>query len=435
MATVANLVFAVALALGVVTSRAGNEPAIVQIRRVEGGFQLERNGKPFFIKGAVGTYRLDLLAASGGNSVRSSPNALDEAHRHGLTCLVGLPLANPRKGFDYENNEQVNSQFGKIRELVRRYRSHPALLMWAIGNEPEIGTSRDQRVPLWREVNHIAQMIKAEDPNHPVITVIGDAYKRILPELDAHCPALDAVGLNSYNDMLTLPEDVARAGWTRPYVVTEFGPRGHWQVPKTPWRVPIEDSSTEKAGFYLKAYRHAVEGRPQCLGAYAFYWSHKQEKTHTWYGMFLPDGSATAAVETMGYLWTGRWPTNLCPRIGPGKIRIVGLQGAQDQQSAVMVAGKEVSVEVDVMDPDNDDLVITWDFREDTSDNPNVGGDYEPPTAPLPDVVLGTRAKGRIADIRLPNRPGKFRLFVCAHDGHGHAATANLPVLLVTPGS
>ncbi|NLH75075.1 MAG: hypothetical protein GX456_18665 [Verrucomicrobia bacterium] len=435
MGTAAGFIFAVALALGVVTLRADNEPALVRIRRVEGRYQLERDGRQFFIKGAVGTYRLDLLAASGGNSVRAGPHALDEAHRHGLTCLVGLPLANPRKGFDYEDCERVNSQFEKIRELVKRYRSHPALLMWAIGNEPEIGTSHSQRVPLWHEVNRIAQMIKTEDPSHPVITVLGDAYKRILPELDEHCTALDAVGLNSYNDMLTLPEDVARAGWTRPYVVTEFGPRGHWQVPKTPWRVPIEDSSTEKAEFYLKAYRHAVEGRPQCLGAYAFYWSHKQEKTHTWYGMFLPDGNETAAVETMRYLWTGRWPTNLCPRIGPGKIRIVGSQSPQNQQSAVMMAGKGVSVEVDVQDPDNDDLVITWDFRGDTSDNPNVGGDYEPPTAPIPDVIVRTHSGGRIADLRLPNRPGKFRLFVYANDGHGHAATANLPVLLVAPSS
>lgn len=100
-----------------------------------------------------------------------------------------------------------------------------------------------------------------------------------------------------------------------------------------------------------------------------------------------------------------------------------------------MMAGKEVSAEVDVQDPDNDDLVITWDFRDDTSDNPNVGGDYEPPTAPMPEVVVKTRSGGRIADLRLPNRPGKFRLFVYANDGHGHAATANLPVLLVAPSS
>lgn len=405
----------------------------VRVRRTSSGFRLERNGELFFIKGAVGTYRLDLLSASGANSVRSGPQTLDTAQRHGLACLVNLPLGNPRKGFDYENPDKTKEQFEKIRDLVRRHKAHPALLMWAIGNEPEIGTSVEQRVPLWRHVNELAEMIKTEDPDHPVITVLGDAYRQILPELDAYCPALDAVGLNSYNDMLTLPEDLARLGWSRPYIVTEFGPRGHWQVQKTPWRVPIEDSSTEKAEFYLKAYRHAVEGRPQCLGAYAFYWSYKQEKTHTWYGMFLADGSATAAVETMTYLWTGQWPTNLAPKIGPGKIKISNGSGPPQQNYAVLIAGNQVTAEADVSDPDGDELVVTWDFREDTSDNPNVGGDYEPPTEPIQDVIVGTHSAGRIAEIRLPSRPGKYRLFVYAHDGRGHAATANLPILLVMP--
>ena len=346
-------------------------------------------------------------------------------------CLVGLPLASPRKGFDYQKADQVEKQFEEIRALVRRYRDHPALLLWNIGNEPEIGTSEAERVPLWREVNRIARMVKEEDPNHPVIAVMGDAYRRLLPELDQHCPALDGVGLNAYLDMLTLPEDLVRLGWTRPYIVTEFGPRGHWQVPKTPWRVPIEDSSTDKASFYLRAYRHAVEGRPQCLGAYAFYWSHKQEKTHTWYGMFLPDGSPTAAVETMRYLWTGQWPTNRCPRIGPHPITLKHAPTGPDQKGWVLMAGQTVQVEVDVTDPDGDPLTVTWELRPDTADDPNVGGDYEPPTVPISEAIAATSSDERMADVRLPGRPGKFRLFVYARDPHGNAATANQPVLVV----
>lgn len=413
------------------TTLAAGVPSIVRIRRTDIGFRLERNGELFFIKGTVGMYRPDLLTACGANSVRTGPRGLDEAQRHGLTCLVGLPLASPRTGFDYDAPLQVEKQFEQIRDLVRRHRAHPALLMWNIGNEPEIGTSQAQRISLWREMNRIARMVREEDPSHPVIAVLGDAYRRILPELDLHCPALDAVGLNSYIDMLTLPEDVAKAGWTRPYLVTEFGPRGHWQVPKTAWRVPVEDSSTDKAAFYLQAYRHAVEGRPRCLGAYAFYWSHKQEKTHTWYGMFLLDGSPTAAVETMSYIWTGRWPTNLCPRIGPVGIRVRDMPVSPDQRGLVLMAGKLIQAEVDVSDPDGDQMRVTWDVRVDAADNPNTGGDYEPPTAPIEESIVTTESEGRVATVRLPNRPGKFRLFVYVHDVHGHAATANLPILVV----
>ncbi len=192
--------------------------------------------------------------------------------------------------------------------------------MWALGNELEINTTAQQRVGLWKAINQMAEMVKSVDGNHPVITVLGDKYRTILHELDTYCPALDAVGLNAYVDMLTMPEDVARNRWARPYLVTEFGPRGHWQVPKTAWRMPIEDTSTEKAEFYVKAYRHAIQGRPQCLGSYTFLWTGRHhEKTHTWYPMFLPDGSPTGAVDAMTFAWTGQWPANRCPRIGAEK--------------------------------------------------------------------------------------------------------------------
>jgi len=403
------------------------------MERTESGWRLLRNGDPFFIKGAVGTYRLDLLAAAGGNSVRTGPQGLDAAHRAGLACLVGLPLGNPRHGFDYTDPVRVEAQFGQVRSMVRQHREHPALLIWNLGNEPEIHTTPEQRVPLWQAVNRLAAMVKAEDPHHPVIAVLGDAYRRILPELDEHCPALDAVGLNAYVDMLTLPEDVARQGWKRPYLVTEFGPRGHWQVPKTPWRMPLEDSSTAKAEFYLRAYRHAVEGQPLCLGSFAFYWSHKQEKTHTWYGLFLPDGSRTAAIDAMTLVWSGRWPTNRCPHLQPPGVRTIGGRGRGGGAGETFLAGQRARFAVSVADPESDPVKVSWDLRRDVADHPNVGGDREPETPRIPDAILETAEEGRTVEVRMPGRPGPYRLFVYAHDGQGNAATANLPILVVMP--
>ena len=216
----------------------------------------------------------------------------------------------------------MNAQQEEVRALVEGHRSHPALLAWAIGNELEINTTPEQRAILWKEVDHVARMIHEIDPDHPVITVVGGQYKEMLHELNQYCRDLDAVGLNSYADMLTLPEDIRREGWTRPYWVTEFGPRGHWQAPLTPWKLPIEDSSTQKAEFYRRAYEHAVKGQPACLGSYVFHWAQHHEKTHTWYGMFLEDGTRTEAVEVMTHLWSGKWPAKRCPRLGSDPIRL-----------------------------------------------------------------------------------------------------------------
>jgi hypothetical protein len=417
------------------TKTTAEAPSVVRITRGDGGWRLLRNGEPYFIRGAVtgpgGS--LDVLQQAGGNSIRTHAGALDEAQRRGFTALVGLPLGNPRKGFDYADTNKVEQQFNRARDIVRQFRHHPALLMWNLGNEPEIHTTLAQRVPLWREANRLAEMVKGEDPDHPVMVVIGGQYADMLHELNEHCPALDLVGLNSYAQMLKLPEEIAKEGWTRPYVVTEFGPRGHWQVPKTAWKMPIEDDAAAKADFYRLAYEHSVAGQPSCLGSYVFYWAHKQEKTHTWYGMFLPDGSRTPAIDTMTFLWTGHWPTNRCPALGADKFRVTRSDSSAPQTPGVFQPGERITAFLDVTDPENDRLSIKWELRPDVADNPNVGGDWEPDVQALPDVVVSITNGGRRAEIQLPARPGKHRLFVYAHDPYGHATTANWPLLTKTP--
>ena len=91
---------------------------------------------------------------------------------------------------------------------------------------------------------------------------------------------------------MKIPEAVAKQGWTRPWLVMEFGPRPLGG--RDSWGPPIEDSSTQKAELYLKGYRHTIAAQPACLGSDAFLWGQKQEKTHTWYGMFLPAGNRLA---------------------------------------------------------------------------------------------------------------------------------------------
>ena len=393
--------------------------ATVRIAETADGWRILRDGKPFYVKGAVGDAHLDQLRAAGANSVRIGAAGLDRAAENGFMALAGLPLGIQRRGFDYEDPAQLEQQRARIAAIVLQYKDHPALLVWNIGNEPEIRTTEAQRRPMWQEVDRLARLVKELDPNHPVIAVIGGQYKQVLHEVKALCPSLDAIGLNSYQDMLTLPEDVAREGWNRAYLVTEFGPRGHWQVSKTPWKVPIEDTSTEKAAFYEQAYRHAVSGQRQCLGSYVFYWSQKQEKTHTWYGMFLPDGSRTEAIDTMTRLWTGADPPNRCPKVS----RIRCTPGGDTPQ--VHKPGTVLSCSVDASDPENDPLTVTWDLRPDKADDPGVGGDYEPPVAP---IVGAVTVKAGRATVQMPETPGNVRLFVYVHDGHGNAATANLPL-------
>ncbi len=340
--------------------------------------------------------------------------------------MVGLPLRAMRQGFNYGDEKAVAAQIDRAVQTVAKLKDHPALLIWALGNELELGVSREDRVKIWKALNQFAEAVKKADGNHPVIAVLAGLGDNKLSELNQYCPALDAVGINTYGGIVTLPQVVAKQGWTRPWLVTEFGPRGHWEVPKTAWGLPIEDSSTEKANLYLKGYRDVIAKEPACLGSYVFLWGQKQEKTHTWYGMFLREGNKLGAVDAMTLGWSGKWPENRCPQIGPKKIQ-VRIEGEQTPpKQNVFTPAQRLLATVDASDPEGDALSIKWDLRIDVSDNRSTGGDAEPATPPIAGSVVSSDKSDAV--IQLPKTPGNYRLFVYVFDPKGAAATANLPM-------
>ena len=152
----------------------------VELARAGEQWELRRSGKPFFVKGAGGTSHLDLLAAAGANSVRtwSVDNLvplLDEAHKHGLAVTVGIWLRHEgdEGNFSYDNPQMVKEQLELVRQAVLRYKDHPAVLMWGIGNEME-GYGDGDRPVIWKHVNEAAKLAKSLDTNHPVMTVIAE---------------------------------------------------------------------------------------------------------------------------------------------------------------------------------------------------------------------------------------------------------------------
>lgn|GEM_PF-6575289 len=102
----------------------------------------------------------------------------------------------------------------------------------------------------------------------------------------------------------------------RPVCDHRWGPTGHWESPTTSWGAPIEDDSARKALLLEQRYRRSIASDTrQGLGSFVFLWGDKQERTSTWYGLFLPSGEATPSVDTLQLLWTGRWPTTRAPTV------------------------------------------------------------------------------------------------------------------------
>jgi hypothetical protein len=394
----------------------------VELRQTHSGWQLLRGGEPYFIRGAGGSASLQQLKDAGANSVRTwgaedLDALLDEAHSLDLTVTVGIWLGHERHGFDYRDERQLKEQLQRVREAVQRYKNHPALLLWGVGNEME-GLESGDDARIWKAVNDAAALIKKLDPNHPTMTVTAEVGGGRIDGVHSNSPAIDIHGINSYGGATSLPERLRAGGATKPYVLTEFGPPGTWEIAATEWGAPLEPTSTQKAAFYKAAYERGVLGaKGQVLGAYAFTWGFKMEATATWYGMFLSDGSRLAAIDTMTQLWSGRDPENFAPDIQP--LAVAG--------PVTVDPGSVVSVSALVTDKEQDEIRTHWALRPETGDY-MTGGDFRPNLPDIEGAII--KSSNGAARVRMPDYPGPYRLFLVAHDTAGNAATANVPLLV-----
>jgi hypothetical protein len=394
-------------------------PVKVELIRTADGWQLKRDGKPFFVKGAGGTERLDLLAAAGANSVRTwggdnlTP-LLDEAQKNGLTVTVGIWLHHEgdTEQFSYDNPEMLKQQLDAVRQAILRYKDHPAVLMWGIGNEME-GYKDGGKAAIWKNVNDAAKLAKELDPNHPVMTVIAEIGDQRIPSINQYCPDVDIVGINSYAGASSIATRYAALNPQKPYIITEFGPPGAWEGDKTSWAAPIEPTSPEKADWYRRAYVGSIDHKPWCVGSYAFLWGHKQESTATWFGMFLADGSKVNAVDTMTELWSGKLPKNLCPSIQHLKI-----DGAND-----LKPGQTLKVNLEASDPAGRPVKVRWVVQPEQIKT-GIGGQEEPVLPELQAVIANSDAQH--CEITAPKNEGGYRVFAYANNGVG-SSVANVP--------
>jgi hypothetical protein len=397
----------------------------VRIFQENGAWQLQVNQKPFYIQGAVGNSYPEKLAAYGGNSMRTGADStrLDHLANLGLYALVNLPVKPQRDGMDYDDARAVEQQKVHILNIVRQTKDNPAILMWAVGNELDfIPHDTAYNLKVWDAVNQIARAIHRIDPNHPVMTVIGTGRMDKVEEIKKRCPDIDLLGINAYRSIYSIAKQLSRYGWDRPYVITEWGPDGYWEVPTTPWHAPYEQTGLEKYLSYKNKYRKAILSQQgKCLGSYVFYWAtFKQETTHTWFCLFDRQGRESAMVGLMQQFWSHTTPTNQAPLVDS-----LNIAGHVRYQPIYLSASKRYSAWVTATDPDNDSLNYRWEIRPEA-----VYAAYAGQGEQVPRPIAGLISPGQATiSFMAPRRPGAYRLFVYAYDGHGHFSTANLPFL------
>lgn len=380
-----------------------------------------REGKPFEIKGVAGHENIELLAQIGGNTIRTYDTTdlsaiLNKAHELDLATVVGIHLPKTNEDWFYENDSLIESFNNDLQAFVKRYKSHPSVLLWCLANEPFNYDLADFTFP--RAYNKFLQTIKHEDPNHPVAMAIPNFSERSILNIQLKIPELDIIMINTFGELSQLEEKskMYELIWDGPFIVGEFGIHGYWESPNTSWGSPLELTSNQKAFQLDHSFKILPRSNPRFLGSFFFYWGQKNEYTPTWFGTFhngLINDMVFSLAREFGNPIHGNTPP---------QIQRLLINNSNSSSEHIFKPNSQQVASIQVHDTEGDSLSITWSLKmENWTNNKEV----------LPDLPISTSRNNPILSFSTPGRAGAYRLYVMVTDHQGNFSSANLPFYVV----
>ena len=405
----------------------------------------EKDGQkePFYVNGAATNNFYADVKDWGGNVVRTYSTTettkliLDQAWSKGLYVNMGLNMKSS-KNFDYSdpaNSEAIQKQFEDHRMYVRRYRNHPAVFCWSIGNEAE-DTDAAGNAIYFKYVQDLAEMIHKEDPNHPTTIAFSnsDSEKKV-KVIKQYAPDIDILSVNMYDPSVgNVATNLSAAGWSKPWMITEYGPRGTWNMsassdPKTlSWGCLEELTSTEKADIYARIWKNDIKAKESkgCVGSFIFLWGYQ---THgavlSWYGLFDKNKYSFGAVDKISECWTG---TSIpvekqAPRIeNRSKMKMNGKTSGEGV--TVIKNSNNNTAVVTAVSPSGNPLTYRWLINKE---------DDALPDGSMPDGIEGLISDSSKSEItfKAPSVIGGYRLYVFVTDDiNRKVAMACIPFLV-----
>lgn len=219
--------------------------------------------------------------------------------------------------------------------------------------------------------------------------------------------------MNSYNAVCDVRSDWEKGGYTKPYIVTETGPAGEWEVPDDANGVPTEPSDTAKAAGYTRAWGCVTGHQGVALGATMFHYGTEYDFGGIWFNL-LPAGqkrlSYYAVKKAYGRDTSG---DNTPPGISDLTV---------DGDPAKVPAGRALTLTAKATDPDGDHLSY-----EVLANSMYLDKNKELTSLPVTDGGVGRLT------VTAPDRPGVWKIYVKATDGKGNAGVETRSIRVVPP--
>ena len=171
---------------------------------------------------------LSLMIEAGINTIRvyapiDDVAILDKIHAAGIKLIVG---------FGYNQGGVFDIASGSLLDYVTKYKTHPAILFWELGNEYNYHPEWfDGDINNWyTALEKTAQLINALDANHPVSTAHGEIPTQ---EVLNENPSIDVWGVNVYR--WDLPRSLIeewKSRSTKPLYFSEAGADSYMTIEK-----------------------------------------------------------------------------------------------------------------------------------------------------------------------------------------------------------
>ena len=422
-----------------------DEQRIVYIKKTENGFQLIKNGAPFYIKGGAGYSNLKELTEIGGNTIRlydtlNLQSNLDEAKKYGLSVIVDIPIPAYVRNKSYSSyiNEEENKVLKqKIKILVNKYKNHTALLMWNLGNElnyPKVSWKDFIRENLARSrfistFNEFIEIIHNEDKNHPVSTSLWHyQLKQKYINIKIFSPELDLISINVFGGINNLKDEINEINnlfGQFPYYISEWGTDGYWETKYTSWSAPIEPTSTKKVEQIKDRYKIITENNNNevCLGSLVFFWGNKHERSSTWFSLFV-DNFKSEIIKELENLWNN---SSSGQNLIGLEYMLVDKLGAEDN---IIFSPNELKcAELKINNLETDSIKISWELYSEIWDR----DDSITVLDPVKKVDYFKSFENTKATFITPGIEGPYRIFAYVYDRQGYFASANTPFYVLNP--
>jgi len=220
--------------------------------------QIIVDGSPYFIEGICyhpvpkgetkrdfGTLTEDLalMKEAGINTIRvyepiQEEWVLDELDASGIKVIIG---------FGYNQGGVYDILSGTFIDYVNRYKDHPSILMWELGNEYNYHPEWfDGDIKNWyTAMNDAAAIIHQNDLNHPVTTAHGELPDSLALAMS---PNIDVWGMNVYrwDDPEKIFEEWAAIS-TKPMYLSEAGGDSYMTITKDGYEEGINERAQADA--------------------------------------------------------------------------------------------------------------------------------------------------------------------------------------------